>query len=146
MALAKHSGAPAENQVSRRNLLNAAVAAIPVATVAAIGSAFATGDANAAACAALLAGEPETPVATAFRQWMTASAAMQEAGLSQDAMDRLIVDRAAADVQLNSLTATTPMDVLMQVCAATDFGLYGIGDTGMETGWYYARQMLGGAV
>lgn len=39
--------------------------------------------------------------------------------------------------------ATGPVDVLMQVCAATEFGNYGIGDTGMETGWYFARQMLG---
>lgn len=114
--------------MKRRNFLLAA----PVACIPAVGQGTVTVNFDS-----------ETPVATLFREWKRATDAANDPALSDDEVDRLCASRSALEAQLNSTRAQNVDDVLMKICAATDFGFYSRDDTCFETGWDEAIRRFG---
>lgn len=52
------------------------------------------------------------------------------------------MDRAAVNVKMNSTTSQTPLDVLVKIMVASEYGEYGRHDTVFDTGWAEARALV----
>ncbi|RWR08502.1 hypothetical protein [Paenirhodobacter populi] len=131
MAKAKYSGVSADSQVSRRNLLTAALAA-PLAAVPAVAVA-----------------ETETPVMALFREWTEAKAAENAIVASTDdeaVHDKAWNDRFAVELRLMKEPAQNALDWALKICAWSNFG-DGVCQDRFENPalWIEARALVGQA-
>ncbi len=134
MAKAKHSGLPADSQVTRRNILRAAPAVGFAALVA--------GSVPAEAA--------ETPVAALFREWQEAKAAEDAAFAASATGDCEACNSAYAAVReiedgLMALPMRSSHDFFLKVAAWTNFGACDLFSNDHEPEfWAEARALVEG--
>ncbi len=141
MAKAKHNDMPAENNgLSRRNLLTAA-------PLVALSAALAAGDVNAAVVEALTAGQAETPVMRALREWdalylyLNSDAARE---LSEDDFDAECDRRRAMELRLAGIPSVGISDFAAKVLALTNHGDHDLdAENSAPAFWAEARALVG---
>jgi hypothetical protein len=85
-----------------------------------------------------------TPVAALFKEWQHITTLCENRALSGEAVDRLGDVRAEMEQIMITTPSQTIEDVLMKVCAVTDFGEFS-SVAEMRAGWEEARSLIGGA-